>query len=244
MRDRGQQLDEEQARAMLTEPNAALRRFRAFWRSLPGTPRCKTCTAPLGGPAGTMLRLIGKGPWPANPRYCRWCFKDLYTKRAGAEIDCTLLFADVRGSTQLAESMTPGEYRGVIDRFYQTALDVLIAHEAIVDNFVGDEVVAIFVPALTGGLHAQQAIDAGLQLLRRTGHAEAPWIPIGVGVNTGRAFVGAVGSEDHVEFTALGDAVNVAARLASAAATGELLAADLTARAAELDVSGLEHRRL
>jgi adenylate cyclase len=108
---------------------------------------------------------------------------------------------------------------------------------------VGDEVVAIFVPALAGAGHASQAIEAGLDLLRATGHeTDAPWAPLGIGINTGEAFVGVVGTADHVEFTALGDNVNVTARLSAAAARGEILLAESAARAAGMD--GLERRRL
>jgi adenylate cyclase len=107
------------------------------------------------------------------------------------------------------------------------------------------KVVSIFVPALTGGFHAQRAIDAGLDLLRATDHGDgAPWVPIGVGVNTGTAYVGAVGTAEHVEFTALGDAVNITARLASAAGPGELLVTDAAARAAGPTFADLERRQL
>jgi adenylate cyclase len=221
-----------------------IRRRRRFWRMLPSAPRCKMCTRPFGPPFGPVMQLVGLGPWPGNPRYCSGCFKDLYRKRGGAEIECTLFFADVRGSTTLAETMRPSDFRGLLDRFYATAADVLVEREAVVDKFAGDEVVGIFVPALSEN-HARQAIDAGRELLRETGHeTDTPWIPIGIGVNTGTAYVGAVGTAEHVEFTALGDAVNVTARLASAAGTGELLVSDATARAAGLDESGREHRRL
>ena len=163
--------------------------------------------------------------------YCRGCFNALYSHRNGAEIECTLFFADIRGSTSLAESMAPNEFRALMDRFYAVASDVLIRNEGVVDKFVGDEVVGIFVPALTGGFHARRGIDAALDLLRATGHADdAPWVPIGVGVNTGIAYVGAVGTAEHVEFTALGDAVNVTARLASAAGRGEVLLTEAAAR--------------
>ena len=63
------------------------------------------------------MRLMGLGPWPGNPKYCRGCFGEMYRDRAGAEIECTLLFADVRGSTALAERMRPSEYRALLDRF-------------------------------------------------------------------------------------------------------------------------------
>ena len=151
-------------------------------------------------------------------------------------MECTLLFADVRDSTGLAETMEPREFRLAMDRFYAAAVEVLTEHDAFVDKFVGDEVVAIFLPVLTGGAHAPRAVDAGLALLRATGHGTgSPWAPIGIGLNTGVAYVGAVGTAEHVEFTALGDPVNVAARLASAAAAGELLVATATARAAGLE---------
>ena len=212
---------------------------------LPSAPRCKICNSPFSPPLGPVMRLIGKGRWPGNPMYCGGCFKDLYRHRAGAEVECTLFFADIRGSTGLAESMAPNAYRALLDRFYAVAADILVSTEGVLDKFVGDEVVGIFVPAFTGGLHARRAIDAGLDLLRATGNdGDAPWVPIGVGVNTGRAYVGAVGTAEHVEFTALGDAVNVTARLASAAGPGELLVTHPAIEAAGIPADGLEHRQL
>ena len=223
-----------------------VRRLRRFFRGIPSAPRCKMCNSPFGMPGGPVMRLVGKGRWAGNSDYCAGCFKQLYRRREGAEIECTLLFADIRGSTKLAESMRAIEFRTLLDRFYRTAAEVLIEHEAIVDKFAGDEVIGIFIPALAGDEHASQAIDAGLALLRATGHdTDAPWAPIGIGINTGEAFVGVVGTEDHVEFTALGDNVNVTARLASAAAGGEILVTDATARAAGSDSTDrLERRRL
>jgi adenylate cyclase len=189
--------------------------------------------------------LIGKGRWPGNPRYCSGCFRDLYRSRLGAEVDCTVFFADIRGSTALAETMRPAEFRALLDRFYGVAAEILIDHEAIVDKFVGDEVVGIFIPALAGEDHAARAIEAGLALLRATGNDRpSPSIPIGIGINSGEAFVGAVGTEEHVEFTALGDTVNTGARLAAAANQGELLVPAETAATAALVTSGLERRRL
>jgi adenylate cyclase len=226
--------------------SARLRRLRRLWRTIPSAPRCKMCTSPFGAPGGPLLRLIGKGRWAGNSDYCAGCFKQLYRHRDGAEIECTLLFADIRGSTQLAETMSATAFRQLLDRFYKTSAEVLIEHEAIVDKFVGDEVVAIFIPALAGENHADQAIDAGLALLRATGHeTDVPWAPIGVGINTGEAFVGVVGTADHVEFTALGDNVNITARLASAAAGGEILLTKAAARAAGLgSAEGRERRSL
>jgi len=225
--------------------NQRARRLRRMWRTLPSQPRCKICTSPFGPPFGSILRVVGKGRWPGNPSYCRGCFRDLYRHREGAEVECTMFFADVRGSTALAESMPPAAFRGLMDRFYGVATDVLVEHEAVVDKFVGDEVVAIFIPALAGALHPKAAIEAGLALLAATGNdGSTPRVAIGIGVNTGIAYVGAVGTDEHVEFTALGDVVNVTARLAGAAGAGELLVTEEAATAAAWPVSGLERRQL
>ena len=221
-----------------------VRGLRRRWRMIPSAPRCKMCHSPFGPPGGPVMRLIGKGRWPGNPKYCGGCFKDLYRKRVGAEIDCTLLFADIRGSTPLAESLDPSAFRALVDRFYRAAVDILIEHEAVVDKFVGDEVIAIFITALAGDDHALAAVDSALELLRATGHdTDAPWAPLGIGVSTGPAYVGVVGIPEHLEFTALGDTVNVAARLASAVGAGEILLTDAAARAVG-GMNGLERRSL
>jgi adenylate cyclase len=237
--------DAERQKAAMVLGGSAQRRMRRFWRSFPHAPRCKLCHRPFAGPGGAAMRFLNLGPWPGNPKYCRGCFKALYQQRTGAEVECTLLFADVRESTTLAEQIRPAEFRRLLDGFYRVAFEVLIADDAFVDKFVGDEVIGIFLPVMTEGRHARVAIHAGEQLLRRmrqeTGEAV---LPIGIGVNTGVAYVGAVGTDEHVEFTALGDEVNVTARLAGAAAAGELLATESTIRAAGLDAAGLERREL
>jgi adenylate cyclase len=96
-------------------------------------------------------------------------------------------------------------------------------------------------------LHAARALEAAQDLLRQTGHEDAsgPWIPLGIGVHTGIARVGTVGTAGAVmDFTALGDSVNTAARLVSNAATGEILVSDAAVRAAGFDVGEREHREL
>jgi adenylate cyclase len=242
---RHQAQDEERSRGLLTGTNHPVRHLRRFWGRLPSHPRCKLCTRPFGGPGGAVMRRIGLGPWPMNPKYCRGCFSDISKHRSGAEIECSLLFADVRASTPLAESLRPAEFRALMDRYFQVASQALIERDAIVDKFVGDEVIGIFVPALAGEFHAQRAIEAGRALLAATGNDTAdPWLPVGGGVNTGVAYFGTVGQGDMVELTALGDPVNVTARLASAAGAGELLVTMAAADAAHLSVSGLEHRSL
>lgn len=237
--------DAETWRAILLGTYWQFRAGRRLFKHLPHEPRCKLCAAPFQGVAAPFMRLFGKGPWPKNPKYCGSCFKTLATHHGGAEIPCSLLFADVRGSTQLAASMRPSDFNALIDRFFRTASAILVEHDAIVDKFVGDEVVAIFIPALTGERHAARAIAAALALLTATdpgSHEHS--LPIGVGVHTGVAFVGSVGVDANADLTAMGDPVNVTARLASAAGPGEALVTLEAAMAGDLDARGYEQRDL
>ncbi len=225
--------------------NAALAYGRRVLQHLPADPRCKLCAAPFRGPFAPALRLVGKGPWPRNPRYCGWCLRDLIRHGGGAEIECSLLFADVRESTTMAETMAPAAFRALMQRFFHSATEVLIQHDAFIDKFVGDEVIGLFIPFLAGERHAERAVAAGRDLLAKTGQNSAsPLLPIGAGVNTGVAYVGTVGEGDLVDFTAMGDPVNVTARLASAAGAGELLVTARALAAAGLAQDQLEHRSL
>jgi adenylate cyclase len=222
----------------------AWRRIRQISGRIPRSPRCKTCQTPFEGPFKAIFALLGKQPFAKNPHYCRACYRWLTERKGGAEVQLSMLFADVRGSTPLGERLGPANLAKVMDRFYSTGVDILIRHDALVERFMGDQVVGYFFPGFAGPNHARVAIRAGLELLRATGHrpGEKPWVPVGVGVHTGEAFVGTVGT-DVLEFTAIGEEVNFAARLASAAAAGELVASDALFEAAGMNTQA-EKRQL
>ena len=225
---------------------SSLKYFRAVLGKVPAGPRCKLCAAPLKAPGSVILKPFGFGPSKLNRRLCRACFRSVDKKPGGAEIELSLLFADVRGSTSLAEHMQPQEFSRLISRFYGTAARVVDQWDGIVDKFVGDEAVALFVPGFAGEEHASRAVEAARSLLRETGNdgAAEPWVPIGIGVHTGVAYVGRVGEGDACDFTAVGDAVNTTARLASSAGAGEILVSKAAAESSMLDASGLESRTL
>jgi adenylate cyclase len=219
--------------------------MRRIMRSIPSGPRCKLCEAPFGGAGHAVLRYVGFGPSSLNRRMCRMCIRSLEKTPGGAEVELSLLFADVRGSTALAEHRGAGEFSQLMARFYGAAATAVDHEDGIVDKFVGDQVVALFIPGLAGADHAAHAVGAARELLTKTGHGEGePWIPVGAGVHTGVAFVGPVGEGDARDFTALGDSVNTAARLASCAAAGEIVVSASAASAAKLDTSALEARTL
>jgi adenylate cyclase len=218
--------------------------MRRISRSIPSDPRCKLCDTPFGAP-GNLMRFIGFGPSRLNRRICSGCIHALEKRPGGAEIELSFLFADVRGSTALAEQMPAEEFSQLMARFYGTAAQVVDRRNGIVDKYVGDQVMALFIPAFAGGDHASDAIAAARELLRETGQGEGePWVPLGAGVHTGIAYVGSVGEGDAFDFTALGDSVNTAARLAASAATGEILVSSTAAKGSELDTAGLQSRTL
>ncbi len=237
--------DEAYWRDFLTRGDASETKFRRVFRMLPHGPRCKLCAAPFAGAAAPVMRLIGKRPALKNPTLCNTCFVNMERHRGGAEVDGSYLFADIRGSTALAERLPPNEFRALIDRFYATTSQAVFDHDGGVDKFVGDEIVAFFLPVTSGPAHAEHAVAAALAILRATGHADdrGPWVPVGVGVSSGPAWVGVVGDEKRMDITALGDNVNVAARLGGAARAGEALVTVEAAEAAGLD-AGLERRSL
>jgi adenylate cyclase len=225
-------------RAILEGTAPGFGQGRHLLRMIPTSPRCKLCAAPFKGPGAVVMRLIDRAPWDKNPAVCGYCFKHLERSHGGAEIDLSILFADIRGSTGLAETMGPEPFKRLMDRFYHDATRVLVAHDAVVDKFVGDEVVALFIPALTGEGHAGRAVATARDLLKATGHHDrgGPWAPLGIGVHSGPAYVGSIG-DTVTDFTALGDTVNVTSRLASEAAAGEILVSAEAAEKVGLDNS-------
>jgi adenylate cyclase len=225
-----------------------LQRLRSFFRRFPSAPRCKSCQAPFTGIGGQVLRLTPWRRWRANSTLCNICTGSLGDSVGGTEIEATFLFADIRGSTSVAERIRPAEYQALLQRFYRVSAIAVDEAGGLVDKFLGDGVVAFFVPVFTGeGGPAASAIRAGRAILDGVAGSQggADWLPVGVGVHTGIAYVGVLGTEGgQLDFTGVGDAVNTAARLGSSAGAGELLVSIATAERANLGTDGLERRTL
>jgi adenylate cyclase len=194
--------------SILAFPQRAGRRLFGL---LPSPWRCKFCNAPFRGPyAGTMKR-IGYTPSSKNPQICARCIE--HAPEGGAIVPVTVLFADVRGYTALCEQMAPAEVSAFVNRFYQTASSALLAHEGL------------FVPGLAGSHYRKKAVEAARTLVRAVRYSDSPGgtLEVGIGIASGREFVGNVAGGGYKDFAAVGDVTNTAARLTSAAANGQIV---------------------
>jgi adenylate cyclase len=257
--EKGNHLDEQAERALIlwhsyltgdhSHLDAMTKMVRQIFKRLPSAPRCLVCNAPFKGVGGVFVRLFGfrAGRSSFNPSLCDRCEVLVKRYQVGTEVPLTLLFADVRGSTSLAEEIGASAFHQQINRFYTASTDVLVQTNALIEKLMGDEVAGLYVPGIAGPDHARIAVGAARALLKATGQADpgGPWIRVGVGVHTGIGYVGAVGSNQSVsDITVLGDVANATARLASQAAAGEILVSEEACQAAGLRLDQSETRLL
>jgi adenylate cyclase len=226
-----------------TNAFAVDKRLRHIQRVLPHDPRCKFCNAPFEGIGGALMRvLFGKQRSALNPRYCNLCERASQEFPGGTEVPMSMLFIDVRGSTALSEKMTPTEFSQLINRFYTETTKVIINEDGLVEKLAGDSVAAFWGAGFAGPDYVRRTIDAAQNLLRVMKRQN---IPVGIGVHAGIAYFGAMGTaEGLTEISAIGDEVNLAARLASKAAAGEIIVSEQALSQAGMEGSGLEARSL
>jgi adenylate cyclase len=132
----------------------------------------------------------------------------------------TVLFSDVRGFTSIAERIAPEQVVTFLSEFLAQATDIVFKHGGTVDKFMGDAIMAIFGAPKAHADDALRAVRAGLDIIRMAEALDAKWsailgcpLRVGVALNSGEAVVGSIGSEVRSDFTAIGDTVNLAARL-------------------------------
>jgi adenylate cyclase len=224
--------------------DVAIRLSDRLFGWIPGSPRCKLCHNPFGGPAGKAFALIGCKPSRLNPSFCTRCVEKL--PLGGANVDVAVLFADIRGSTALGEQARPEDFAELLQRFYTLSTRVLVAHDAIIDKVIGDEVMALFVRGFAGSHYRRAAAEAAVDLVRTLSREGD--LPVGAAAHAGSAFVGSIGSEHFVDFTAVGDTVNTTARLQGQASAGqvvlgeelyrEIAASHPTAAASRVEIRG------
>ncbi|HEX7315370.1 MAG TPA: adenylate/guanylate cyclase domain-containing protein [Pyrinomonadaceae bacterium] len=161
-------------------------------------------------------------------------------KLGGVNQTLTVLFADIRGFTRLSEHAAPERVVQLLNNYFTAMSDVIFAHGGTLDKYLGDGLMALFGAPTASPEDACNAVSAAVRMQRRMedintqlraeGLAE---IAIGIGLHTGVATVGYIGSERRSEYTAIGDTVNLAARLEQNALPDQIILSDATARAAE-----------
>ena len=201
---------------------------------------CKGCwcqmrvPVPIRGPFSLPLRLFGIRRSRMNPNLCTICelmFR-FVMRRRNIEAELTILFADLRGYTALSQTLGAGQVQELLGVFYDECAGAIWEHDGLLNKTIGDAVMGIFNFPITRPDHARQALSAARELQRRCAARKAALVArgfdsevlgIGVGVHTGIASFGEFGRV-HKDFTAIGETVNLAARLQAAARPGEVLA--------------------
>jgi adenylate cyclase len=226
-----------------TNAFAVDKRLRHIVRVLPHDPRCKFCNAPFEGVGSLIVRaLFGKERSRLNPSFCNLCEQASRGFPGGAEVEMSILFADVRGSTALSETMSPTEFSRLIDRFYKAATKTIFDEDGLLEKLAGDSVAAFWGAGFAGPDYVRRTIQVAEKLAHKMQEEK---IPVGVGVHAGVAFFGSIGTPDGLtDITAIGDEVNTAARIASQAAAGEILVSEHALAAAGRDAAALEPRSL
>jgi adenylate cyclase len=226
-----------------TNAFAVDKRLRRIMRTLPRDPRCKFCNTPFQGFGAVLARvLFGKQRSALNPRYCNLCELASREFPGGAEVEMSMLFIDIRGSTALSEKISATEFSQVINRFYAAATKVIVEEDGLVEKLAGDEVAAFWGAGFAGSDYVKRTINVAQELLRVM---EKQDIPVGIGVHAGIAYFGSMGTEEGLtDISAKGEEVNTAARLASKAALGEIIVSEQALEKAGINGGALEVRHL
>src|SRR6185312_12552751 len=167
----------------------------------------------------------------------------------GTKQKATVMFADIRGFTSISEGMDPDRIVDLLNEYFTRVTDVIFDYEGMIDKYIGDSVMAVFGAPMSKGNDAANAVNAAIQvqrlMLEMNRDAAArhwPELRIGIGINTGIVTAGNIGSPRRLDYTVVGDTVNIAARLMSSAEGGQILISGSTA--AELpEGSGLRRLR-
>jgi adenylate cyclase len=155
----------------------------------------------------------------------------------GVNQEVTVMFADIRGFTTMSETMEPGRVVEILNEYFTRVTDVIFDNGGTLDKYIGDAVMAVFGAPISKGNDAAAAVNSAIQIqrllveLNRDAAArEWPELRVGIGINTGSAIAGNIGSPRRLDYTVVGDAVNTAQRLMTNAAGGQILISESTAK--------------
>jgi adenylate cyclase len=187
------------------------------------TGNCAVCGIPFSGLAAVFLRWRGIRRSPRNPNCCTQCGAHL---EEGRLVEITVVFADLSSFTDMTGRLGATATYSVVDEFLRLASSTLISHGAFIDKYIGDAVMALFNVPIKRADHAAAAVAASAKLQELLPElSERAGVPLkaSIGIASGFARVGRLGSDDIKDYTAIGDAVNQAARLQAQAGPTEIL---------------------
>ena len=151
-------------------------------------------------------------------------------KLGGAKRDVVILFSDIRGFTTMSEHMDPDDLALLLREYFTEMVDIIFRHGGTLDKFIGDAIMALWGAPFGTEDDADKAMRAAIDMQRKLAELNEHWeqsgkpkVAIGVGINFGQVFAGNIGSQQRLEYTVLGDAVNTASRLCSNAGKGEVM---------------------
>jgi adenylate cyclase len=151
-------------------------------------------------------------------------------KLGGDKREVTVLFSDIRGFTALSETMPPADMAAILTDYFTEMVDCVFRNEGTLDKFIGDAVMAQWGAPIGTPEDPDKAMVAAIEMMAELDKLNLKWkaegrpeLQIGIGLNHGEAFAGNIGSEKRLEYTVIGDTVNTASRLCSAAGPGEIL---------------------
>ncbi|MBO6088183.1 adenylate/guanylate cyclase domain-containing protein [bacterium] len=141
-------------------------------------------------------------------------------KLGGKKSNLTVLFSDIRGFTSMSEKMTAEEVSMILNEYFSEMEPIVTKYNGVINKFIGDAVMAIFGEPVQDINHPQNAVKCAYEMLKKVEYLREKWlfegkpkIEIGIGINTGEAFVGNIGSQNRLEYTVIGDTVNLASRI-------------------------------
>lgn len=147
-------------------------------------------------------------------------YEDYLRAEVGSKEHITILFSDIREFTGLSESLRPEQVVEILNAHFSAMSDAIFQYEGTLDKFIGDALMAFWGAPVRAADHARRAVLAGLDMLRRLEEVNAelagkryPTLRIGIGINTGDVILGNIGSEKKLDYTAIGDHVNLASRM-------------------------------
>ncbi|OGU34554.1 MAG: hypothetical protein A3K13_04190 [Gemmatimonadetes bacterium RIFCSPLOWO2_12_FULL_68_9] len=151
-------------------------------------------------------------------------------KLGGQKRDVVILFSDIRGFTSMSEKMEPDDVALLLREYFTEMVEIIFRHGGTLDKFIGDAIMALWGAPFASEDDADKAMRAAIDMQRKLVELNQHWaqtgkpsVQIGIGINFGQVFAGNIGSEQRLEYTVLGDAVNTASRLCSKAGKGEII---------------------